>query len=409
MLGLGFLTSYGRATTALLALALLGELVLCLLIIARVPYTEIDWTAYMEQVETVAGGERDYVEIRGGTGPLVYPAGFVWLFTALRALTGGSVAAAQPYWALLYVLALVPVFLLAARTRMLPPYAVLLVCLSKRMHSIFVLRLFNDCWEAAAALWMVYALTFANRAASAARAPRPSWPAFLLASTLLTVAVSIKMNALLFAPAVLLLLIILGGPLVTVVCLAWCALFQVLVGLPFLLAHPWSYVEKSFELSRVFFYKWTVNFRFLPEDVFLDKRLAVLLLALHVGLLGLFAFYRWLPDVRRNMGRGAAEYAAIARALFTANFIGICCARSLHYQFYVWYGWTVPFLLWSTPFPPPVNVVLLAVLEYCWNVYPSTPLSSALLHLVHIAVLGGLWVRGGQALHGAKGKKSKRS
>lgn len=41
-------------------------------------------------------GERDYQNIRGGTGPLVYPAGFLYLFSGLRALTGGGdIAAAQ--------------------------------------------------------------------------------------------------------------------------------------------------------------------------------------------------------------------------------------------------------------------------------------------------------------------------
>jgi alpha-1,3-mannosyltransferase len=40
-------------------------------------------------------GERDYAKLRGDTGPLVYPAGFVYLFAALKRLTGGSVAAAQ--------------------------------------------------------------------------------------------------------------------------------------------------------------------------------------------------------------------------------------------------------------------------------------------------------------------------
>lgn len=33
--------------------------------------TEIDWTAYMQQVRAFVGGQRDYAEIRGDTGPLV--------------------------------------------------------------------------------------------------------------------------------------------------------------------------------------------------------------------------------------------------------------------------------------------------------------------------------------------------
>lgn len=39
------------------------------------PDTEIDWVAYMQEVEGVANGTWDYTKLRGDTGPLVYPAG----------------------------------------------------------------------------------------------------------------------------------------------------------------------------------------------------------------------------------------------------------------------------------------------------------------------------------------------
>ncbi len=35
--------------------------------------TEIDWVAYMEEVGGVLQGERDYSQLKGCTGPLVYP------------------------------------------------------------------------------------------------------------------------------------------------------------------------------------------------------------------------------------------------------------------------------------------------------------------------------------------------
>jgi len=46
--------------------------------------TEIDWKAYMEEVEGVENGEYDYAKLKGGTGPLVYPGGFVWIFMMLK-------------------------------------------------------------------------------------------------------------------------------------------------------------------------------------------------------------------------------------------------------------------------------------------------------------------------------------
>jgi alpha-1,3-mannosyltransferase len=32
-------------------------------------------------------GETDYLNLRGDTGPLVYPGGFVWIFSALYYMT----------------------------------------------------------------------------------------------------------------------------------------------------------------------------------------------------------------------------------------------------------------------------------------------------------------------------------
>lgn len=43
--------------------------------------TEIDWVAYMQEVKGFIDGERDYRNLRGDTGPLVYPAGFVYVYS----------------------------------------------------------------------------------------------------------------------------------------------------------------------------------------------------------------------------------------------------------------------------------------------------------------------------------------
>jgi alpha-1,3-mannosyltransferase len=55
------------------------------------PDTEIDWIAYMQEVGGFLDGERNYSNLRGNTGPLVYPAGFVYIFSVLRWLTDDGV------------------------------------------------------------------------------------------------------------------------------------------------------------------------------------------------------------------------------------------------------------------------------------------------------------------------------
>jgi hypothetical protein len=74
----------------------------------------------------------------------VYPAGFVYVYAALRHVTGGAVAAAQPLFAVLYVATLAVVLCIYIAAAVVPPWALPLLCLSKRVHSLYLLRLFND-------------------------------------------------------------------------------------------------------------------------------------------------------------------------------------------------------------------------------------------------------------------------
>lgn len=65
----------------------------------------------MEQVSQYVSGERDYTKIEGGTGPLVYPAAHVYIYTGLYYLTGEGrdIFLAQQLFAILYMATLVVV------------------------------------------------------------------------------------------------------------------------------------------------------------------------------------------------------------------------------------------------------------------------------------------------------------
>ena len=137
----------------------------------------------MQEVKGFLHGERNYLEMYGNTGPLVYPAGFVYIFSILYwitnegsdILTGNREAytslsqsrvtsfviagrltilikyfdAGQYIFVGLYLVNLAVVFSLYqcghTESSNIAKYAALLLVFSKRIHSIFLLRLFNDC------------------------------------------------------------------------------------------------------------------------------------------------------------------------------------------------------------------------------------------------------------------------
>ncbi|KAI4938186.1 hypothetical protein J4E85_000625 [Alternaria conjuncta] len=183
---------------------------------------------------------------------------------------------------------------------------------------------------------------------------------------------------------------------------------SVLYGYPFRKRAP-SYFARAFELSRAFLYKWTVNWRFVPESTFLSRPFAIGLLALHVGLLIWYARTRWIKPSKRNVKeflklcipaiepRDQDTMSSkitpdfIMTTMLTAMTIGLLCARSLHYQFYAYVAWCTPFLLWKAGFNPAVVYALWGAQEWAWNVYPSTSASSATVVGVLAITVAGVW------------------
>ena len=95
----------------------------------------------------------------------------------------------------------------------------------------------------------------------------------------------------------------------------------------------------------------------------------------------------------------------IATVLYTSNFIGIAFARTLHYQFLLWYWHALPFLLWRTRVPVVVRLAVLAAVEYAFNVGDAagagTPWSSAVLQAAHLTLLVGILAAPGGGAHAA--------
>ncbi|KAI4278576.1 MAG: hypothetical protein LQ337_000908 [Flavoplaca oasis] len=375
---------------------LLGaESCLCAFIIFKIPYTEIDWEAYMQQVSQYLDGERDYTLIKGGTGPLVYPAAHVFIYSILYKLTEGgkNILVAQAIFAWLY-LATLTLVMACYRKVKAPTYLFPLLVLSKRLHSIFLLRLFNDCFAVGFLFIAIYA--YQHRI-------------WTVGSVAYSFGVGTKMSLLLAAPAIGTILLQ-ALPFKRAVNAAFLmAQVQITIAFPFLPVNPIGYVSRAFEFSRQFLYKWTVNWRFLHEEAFLSREFTVALLAAHLSLLLLFTTTRWLKPSRQSPLEFMANLwksrpllmhqqmalrvtpAHIMTSVLSAMAIGLLCARSLHYQFYAYIAWSTPFLLWKSKLHPFAIYAVWAVQEWAWNVYPSTNASSAAVVGCLLIQVFGVW------------------
>lgn len=404
------------------------DLFISILFIIFEPTYIFDWDAYMEQVAQVFSGELDYKHLHGDTGPLVYPAGFVWLFMLFKAIFQwdhtlytteyvpknftefehdlnvyhsetdytnrnvrpfGRMIALQLMFTGVYLCGNGIVARLYQRTKTMPWWSVFMLMCSRRIHSIFVLGLFNDCWST---LLLIIALYYYVE---------DRWE---MGCIFFSLAVSIKMNVLLFAPSLLILMCQRYNFRYAIYLIGICALVQFIVALPFLITHPLNYVAGAFDISRQFFHQWSVNWQFIPEWVFLNKIWSVGLLVGQIVTLYLFADYKWtlrrnksivelfkLKNFNRKYRNKALDIEHILTVMLTGNYIGIVFCRSLHYQFYSWYYFSIPYLLWRTNLPLVLKILFPLLIEISWNQHPPAIWSSILLQSTHFGLLGALW------------------
>ena len=125
--------------------------------------------------------------------------------------------------------------------------------------------------------------------------------------SLYSLAVGVKMNILLFAPAIFLAYISTGGLIKAVKQVLVCGLVQLAIGFPFLTTYPLEYLKGSFDIGRVFLFEWTVNWRFVPEEIFVHKGFHITLLLAHALALTLFARKWWAMLQNYNRYGAAGE------------------------------------------------------------------------------------------------------
>merc|ERR550532_6839 len=210
----------------------------------------------MHQADLISSGERNYTRLVGHNGPLVYPAGHAWIHFALHQLTDAGLDSimAQQLAMVAYLLNLVLVFRILLRTEMVPPYILVLLSIgATRTRTLAVVHLFND----------PIALLFFNAAVNLYL--DHIWT---LGSVFFSLGVSVKMNILLYSPALLAIFISHLGVAGAVIQIAICAAVQFILAAPFLSHDPGAYLSGAFNFSRTFMHRETVNWGFLSKAFF---------------------------------------------------------------------------------------------------------------------------------------------
>ncbi|KAI5956969.1 ALG3 [Candida jiufengensis] len=400
------------------------------IVIAKIKYTEIDYTTYLQQVEKVSNGEINYSKIYGDSGPIVYPAGFIYIYQHLQWICGDSIPEAQKIFGYVFTTTVLFISFIYSQIWDIQPWCIWLLLASKRLISIYVLRLFNDVFTTLAILGVIILLQqaavlkqvsykkFRNSKTGHIRdqVMGSSWfdLSFLLsfiACDLYSIALSIKMNALLYLPGLLLVIYFLNDEnlIKFLVLIAVIPLVQIMIGWKFLVLMfsdddakliRWNYLSQSFNFGRSFLYEWTVNWKFLPEETFLSTNFSNILLVLHVLVLLFFTFTRFLnrkiidKSIYQLIKDAFKPYSTISNnniflnkliapqiifyIMSITNLIGVLFSRSLHYQFLSWYAWSLPALL-QLSLQWYVGVPLWFVHEWCWNEFPATFQSSIVL------------------------------
>jgi alpha-1,3-mannosyltransferase len=128
------------------------------------------------------------------------------------------------------------------------------------------------------------------------------------------------MSALLYAPGLLVILFKMQGLINTLHHCIILVLVQGILAKEFLEQAPLDYFNSAFEFSRVFMYKWTVNWRFVEEQTFISRPFALTLLAGQITVLIAFGLFRWC---RSDGGVFSTLSRGLRRPSLPANIIPV--------------------------------------------------------------------------------------
>jgi alpha-1,3-mannosyltransferase len=125
-----------------------------------------------------------------------------------------------------------------------------------------------------------------------------------------------------------------------------------------------------------------MHWQFLTEKIYQESVFQIFLMIMHLSFLMIFLFCKWtnwkqfLKEIRLSPmthGFNMPHPFNTVAILFICNYIGIIFSIGSHRQFYIWYSFTIPFLINSLrQFPLYSKFIIFFCFEYGYWCRPPT-------------------------------------
>jgi alpha-1,3-mannosyltransferase len=310
-------------------------------------YEERDFSAYFEQSQRIIEGERNYEAVMSKNGPLVYPAVSTYINMFMYEYVNNGGMYYRPGQVINGIAYLVCVYCMVKIAQLAfvdtPKYANIVVihCFTFTALNILVEAAFNDAF--CIMFSMISILIF-----------QKGWNTFGVVT--FSISICWKMNAVLYLPAVYLIVSKSQGIFKGTSSLILILILQVVFAYPYMTDYPLQYFHSAYDFNRSFASHNSFNWAFLPQTIMEKESFKNSLLVLHLIFLLYFLFTKWLriktmlkdlgvfpPKLCGELTKQDSKY--VAETFFICNFIGIVFSRGLYYQYVSWYLFTIPLLI----------------------------------------------------------------
>ena len=312
-----------------------------------------DYVSFMEQAKLFIDGERNYTSIVGENGRAYYPASHLYTFSAFYELTG----VLDQY-----------------------KYGQILLLCTHLVMTFTTVKIYKECFKDAPRDWWLLAVWALNTKLVENSTRGLFAETFNVTLTYIGIylfqkqqqfagvifiglALTYKMNVLLYVPAVYYLSSLSRNIYVGTIYLAIIAMMPFIFGAPFLIDYRDEYTKIAFKFSRGFNVRASAIYFFLwPWKISSSIAFGAVLLSGQVFGLIYVLFTRWLPlldenkkfdfvKILKRFFRSNPSYKEhhpyfVAEVFFVCNYIGTALSRTLHQQFICWFWYSIPIVLY---------------------------------------------------------------